>query len=600
MAEPAPRWRNRRLILRACLVAGVLAYGALLRFDAITLKYGPVERPALLKQLQDTRAPSSALRPPRVTWQPVPLVPHRDGPPTKYGSDPYTYLQYARQMRSFYAAHRREPLFPFATKAFLWLLDGQDVAVSFASASFSLLVVLATFVLGAYAFSYWVGLGAALGMAIEYDVVSWGVGGWRDDAFTLGVLLFALALLRYARAPGAPSAMLAGAAAGLACLVRITALSFVVPGFAWLWFCPVMPWRAKLRHLAAAVAAATVLVGPYLVNCWMAFGDPFHSINVHADVYRAAEGQAIESSQTAGEYLRAQWRSHPVRTLDTVVLGMTSYPFGNKWRGFEPWVGSAGRYLSWAAIAGMIVLLASGSGRLFLLVLAASLVPYAATWRLISDWRFTGHAYPFLLLAACLVFWQVVALAGPRRARAALDRITWKGTVRWGLVLAGLGLAIGAVVVLLPLATVREALDAGEAATIAAGPRDEAFFAEGWSRRTTDGNVTTRTSRGPRSTLRIPLPGTRAYDLMVRMDPVPRPRGEAPAGLPVVRLFMNGAPLDAIPLTWNQARVGAYATRISAPRVRAGLNRLAFVVEPTSVDYGAVRVWYVRVTPAPP
>ena len=83
----------------------------------------------------------------------MPTYPHRDGTATRYRSDPYTYLQYAREMRSFYAAHRREPLFPFVTKLFLWLLDQQDVAVSFASATFSVLAIVATYLLGATAFS---------------------------------------------------------------------------------------------------------------------------------------------------------------------------------------------------------------------------------------------------------------------------------------------------------------------------------------------------------------------------------------------------------------------------------------------------------------
>ena len=39
-------------------------------------------------------------------------------------------------MTSFYGAHFREPVFPFAVKSYLWLLDDQDVAVSFASATF--------------------------------------------------------------------------------------------------------------------------------------------------------------------------------------------------------------------------------------------------------------------------------------------------------------------------------------------------------------------------------------------------------------------------------------------------------------------------------
>ena len=131
----------------------VVIYGAFLRLDAITLRYGPVSRPSWLRTLQQTRGSASLLRPAGVTWTAVPTYPHRDGPPTHYVSDPYAYLQYAREMRSFYAAHRREPLFPFATKVFLRLLRNQDVAVSFASAASSVLAIIGTLALGWYAFS---------------------------------------------------------------------------------------------------------------------------------------------------------------------------------------------------------------------------------------------------------------------------------------------------------------------------------------------------------------------------------------------------------------------------------------------------------------
>ena len=102
---PSAAHRVGRALTAALLIA-IVAYGALLRFDALTLKYGPVRAPSWLRSLQQTRAPGSVLRPREVTWDPVPTYPHRDGPPTQYLSDPYTYLQYAREMSSFYAAHR--------------------------------------------------------------------------------------------------------------------------------------------------------------------------------------------------------------------------------------------------------------------------------------------------------------------------------------------------------------------------------------------------------------------------------------------------------------------------------------------------------------
>ncbi len=551
-------------ILRIGLVTLVVLYGMVLRFDALSLKYGAVDRPAWLHALQQSRAHRSLLRPDRVSWAPVTLVPHRDGTWTKYGSDPYTYLQYAREMRSFYAAHRREPLFPFVTKVFLRLLHQQDVAVSFASAAFSVLAVVATFLLGAYAFSYWVGLGAALALVVEYDVVSWGVDGWRDDAFACAVVLFALAMLRYARAPSSRSGIAVGIVGGLACLTRITSLSFVVPGMIWLYVTGCRPRKARLRELGLGAAVTAALVAPFIVNCWLVFGDPLYAINVHADIYRAAEGQSIQVSQTATEYLTSELRSRPVRTIDTVALGMTSYPFLNKWHGFDPWDPRLGRALAWAAVVGLVLFVGCGPGRLLLLVLAASLVPYAATWRLISDWRFTEHAYPFFLIAAGYGLWRIADLGRPSRLRTrARSKPVLGQLVFWGSVLSVLGAGTWIVTRVLPVLTVWESLRAHEAVTVSAGGRDASFFPAGWSTPVTEGNVTARRSQGAASVIRLLMPRLQGCDLTLRLDPFPRPPDGTTAGLPAVSVFVNEHPVGTIELMWNPARVGSYTIHLS-------------------------------------
>jgi 4-amino-4-deoxy-L-arabinose transferase-like glycosyltransferase len=245
----------RQAIVGALTVLVVL-YGAFLRFGAITLTYGSVSHPSWLRTVQHTREPSSVLRPPSVTWTAGPTYAHADGPYTRYVSDPYTYLKYAREMESCFAAHRREPVFPFVTKVFLTLLRNQDVAVSFASASFSVLAIVGTLAIGWYAFSWWVGLGAALVMAIEYDLVSAGIKGERDDAFMCAAVLAAYAMLRYARVPSRWNALLVGLAGGLACLVRITALSFVLPGLTLLLIASGGPWRERLKGMGLAALAA--------------------------------------------------------------------------------------------------------------------------------------------------------------------------------------------------------------------------------------------------------------------------------------------------------------------------------------------------------
>ena len=86
---------NRARALRIALLLLVIAYGALLRFDALTLTYGTVQSPGWLRALQESRGATSVLRPADFQWE------RWQG---RYISDPYTYLNFAREMRSFYAA----------------------------------------------------------------------------------------------------------------------------------------------------------------------------------------------------------------------------------------------------------------------------------------------------------------------------------------------------------------------------------------------------------------------------------------------------------------------------------------------------------------
>lgn len=565
----------------------MVLYGALLRLDALTLLRGPVERPAWLASLQQSRAAGSALRPAAITWPPA---------DTGYISDPATYLRYAREMRSFYAAHRREPVFPFATRVWLWLLDDQDVAVSFASAFFSVLAIAATCLLGASAFSRAVGLGAAGLLAIEYDVITWGVDGGRDDAFMCAVLLFAYAMLRGQRAPTRANLALLGVIGGIACLIRITSLSFVVPGLAWLLLASGGSWTARLQRAAVSALITGVIVAPFLINCWMAYGDPLYAINVHADVYRAAEGQAAGSSETAAQYLRGMAGHRPLRTLDTFVMGMTAYPFTNKWSGFAHWAPVLEVGLAWLALAGLVLFAGSPQGRLLLVVLAASLVPYAMTWKLVADWRFTVHAYPFFLIAAILPVTGCVALLRPSRwtTRPAVE---WRPIVRWlsiaGAVVAGVLL----VTRLLPVLTAREALAAYDEVTIMAGVRDESFFGDGWSRPRQQG-ITVRLSEGDESEVWIPLPRVQDYHLTIRLDPFPAPPVEAPIPLPRLHVFASGHPVATFDLQWNPTRVGAYDFRLSAASVTTGFTRLTLRARTPGDDAPAgIRLWYVRVRP---
>ena len=517
----------------------------------------------------------------------------------RYISDPYTYLIYAREMTSFYAAHRREPLFPFATKVSLWLLNDQDVAVSVTSAVFSLLAVWATFLVGRIAFSAPTGLLAALGMAVEMEVITWGVGGWRDDAFTCAVLLTLWALLRYGQRPNTSNGILLGLAGGAACLVRITAMSFFLPGLVALWWMLRQPVRARVLGLSRVALIATVVVAPFLVNCWRVYGDPLYAINVHADIYRATEGQTVQSSQTTREYLLSNMTSRPFEMIDTGVLGMTSYPFENKWTGFAPW----GRWwltvLPVMALAGLLLWLVTAQGRVMLIVLAGSLVPYAMTWRLIGDWRFTEHAYPFFLIAAAGLC--VTVLERCRHlSLATLRAYSGPSTRQLVAVMSAAGIALSAYWIVarwLPVAVAREALARGEEVTFAAGGRDRSFFTLGWSASQAAGNVTSRTTTGRTGVVQLPLLRGSTYEATFRIDPFPRPPATAETTLPTVRLFVNGQPAGRIALTWDPDRVGLYT--IALPAILSSTTTIELVPEEADGRPGSPKIllWYVRVHP---
>jgi hypothetical protein len=574
---------------RIALLALVVLYGALLRLDAISAKFDPVAAPRWLHRLEASRAGASGFRPHDMRWDAYPRFEHKDGPPSQYRSDPYTYLQYAREMTSFYAAHRREPLFPFVTRIWLWLLHGDDSAVSFASGAFSVLAIVLTFAVGRAAFSSTVGLAAAALWAIEFDAITWGTEGWRDDAFTCAVLLTALLMLRMARQPTVRSALMLGAAAGAACLIRITSLSFIVAGLAWLAMTSAAPARERLRTPAIAAAVMLLLVGPFLVNCWRTFGDPLYAINVHAGVYKATETEASGGDLSVREYIAAHLRSRPFQTIETFALGLTQYPFARKWAGFDVWHPRLGSILAAAAVLGLFLFTATAAGRLLLVVLIASLLPYALTWRLIADWRFTEHAYPIFLIAACSPIWFAVR-AWDGGGALWRDRVqTRRGLAIYGTVAAA-GLVVWLILTrLTPGLVFQETVGTMEPATIMAGERDASFFGRDWPTVVRTGTVTTRVATGARATIAVPLLAGVDYDVMLRVDPSTQPMqpGVAPAR---IQMLLNGRLIGACDPQSTPDRVGICRMVFPADGVRPGVNRLTLVLEQPS----GFRVWYLR------
>jgi hypothetical protein len=590
-------------VLPVLAVALVTGYGALLRLDALVEKYGSVERPRVAAFLTRTAAPlGERLRPYNAGWPPEtnPYV----------GGDPINYLRFAREMEHFYQGHVREPVFLALTRGFLWLLDDQDIGLSFASAAGSVLAIVGAYLLGAALMPRAAALAAALLVAVEFELITWSVDGWRDDTFMAAVLFAAWAFLRVRQAPTTVNALVLGLCGGAACLTRITSLSFLLPALVVLAVDEgPPPRRERLRALAIAAAMMTLVVAPYLISCAVSTGDPLIAINYHTVYYRHGEGLPTDQAMSATDYIAAKFAESPVAAFDTGFLGIFIEPFITKWRGLPPVLGSIRELLVWSAPAGLFLMAFTPAGRLLLALLFASLLPYAWTWNIGGGnaWRFTMHAYPIYMVAAFYAVTCVVAGAKTLvTAPGELLNKPTRGRAAWALAVCILAALVPAVYRFMPWLVIREAVRRGEDVNIETGPRDRLFYRSGWSPPHDDG-VIVRVSQAERVRVHLPLTAGTAYELALRIDPV------APEAQRAVSVLFNGQLVARLDLTWDPERFGSYRLRIQPHQVRAGRNELTLVPDmlvpatragprfswlPDNQQIG-LRLWYVRVLPNP-
>lgn len=575
----------------------VVGYGALLRFEAFHRAYGPLAGGPRLLAVQQTAADLAAhVRPSSIDW-PRASMPYRH--------DAKSYLDSARAMEhfyDFYEARLREPLFVFSTKVGLWLTGGQDIAVSLVSSIFGLLLVPATYVLGRSLGGVVVGLLAALLVAIEPQLIETGVRGYRDDLFSLLTVLFALACLGLYRRPSWTTAVLAGTIGAGACLTRITALTLVLPGLAAVVACG---GRARRRETAgpAVVAGGLValLIAPFLVNCWITFGDPLYAIDWHSAFYERRSNVEKTGEPGAVDFLWRQFAAAPLVTIDSALRGVTHHPWANKWTELgRHWGGALASALKWLCLAGLLMWLWFTEGRLVLAVLAGSMVPFVFTWEAFTAWRFTQHTYPFYMAAAAF------AAVRPIRWGIALARNghSWwadlRGVFGRALLTMGVVLSFFAVVALLPPLIVYQQLTHGQAASVGGDqrtifmlPREAFFFAgNGWSGPQTEGNITFHEPGGERGRLRVPMSANYAYRCLVRLEPMPPGGGPGVVELRLNewsgRMSLERVP-DGLPRYWVTIPQGVAKT---------GVNRLELVAPGRSGP--AFRFWFVRFFPLSP
>ena len=358
---------------------------------------------------------------------PPPVYPHKDSPPSRYNSDPYTYLKGARELTSFYEAQWREPAFLFAVKTMLALMHDQDVAVSFTSVAFAVLAVWLTYVLGAALWSRPVGLLAALGLAIDRDAAWFSSQGWRDDAYVAAVIAgIYLSLRCWRRAREAPRFVHVGSMA-------IDVL-YLEAGHFWAQqpdsSCSCGSWRCRffcLRRSSSSRRCAGTGGAGRRSRAWALQRQHLSRRRTSSIAGASTAIRSTPSTFTATSIAlpkanrkRAKARSRtsvtrlrrgPYATIDTIARGLTVYPFSNKWNGVDAWHKGVGGIVAVLAIAGMTVLVFVPAGRLVLFLAVASLLPFSLTWQVDPNWRFTAHVLPVLLIAAAVAV-SVIARIG--------------------------------------------------------------------------------------------------------------------------------------------------------------------------------------------
>lgn len=519
------------------LVSAVSVVAAVLRIEALVAGYGPLPLGPSLEALQRWIAGLGPwLHGGRLVW----------GRMDPHAGDPIAYLNNARAMTWFYEGRAREPVFNIATKWWLWLVNDADIGVSAASTTFSILCVPATYLLGRVAFGRTAGLLAAAVVAIDSTMIGWGVQGWRDDAFTLFVLLVAAAGILFRKRPSAWHAALLAIATALALLTRLTSLSFVAPAFVVLAFSMAADHndhrerRAALTRLAAAAAVAAALVAPYLINCWVRYGDPLVAVNRNTTFYRERAGLDASEPLAVHAYLASRMTDRPAATVDTALEGLTAYPFRNKFDTLAPWGPVLPAVLPGLALLGLLAWPWSATGRFLLVMLVGSLAPYAFTWEIPGggEWRFTMHAYPLYLLAVTSAV--VFVVHAVRTVRSLRPDRQWTTRAGISLMVATAGVAV---LLWLPYPRIRESLALDGQATLAPHWRDRVFFRRGWhgpGGRDGEG----RTSVGHIAEVHLPLVPGSAYRLSVDVAPAV----EVPDTTLHLRVSVNGRQLAWQPI----------------------------------------------------
>jgi hypothetical protein len=337
-----------------------------------------------------------------------------------------------------------------------------------------------------------------------------------------------------------------------------------------------------------------VVLAPYIVSCAVAFGDPFHAVNAHTGFYRLRQGLPATTSINWLQFIRES--QSPRKTLDTLLVGLTLYPFENKWNGLDYMIPGLGSFLAVAAVLALLVWAIQPVGRMLLLLLVTSLAPYAFTWEILGggEWRFTLHSYPLYLVASACLLVSAARLIRPGPTSA---HLRWRTLVRHGVIVIAIAVAIGGLLIGSRAMSIRDTLASGGSVTIMSGMRDAPFLGSGWSLPMHEGNTVQRETRASVAHLQFPLAGPSRCNVLLRVSPA------CPTSDPLtVDVLVNGRPFAQVEVPWRDKRMGRTDIRVPAAATRAGTNTVSLRPEPRPENAdrcaGRLRLWYFSFQPS--
>ncbi len=226
--------------------------------------------------------------------------------------DAVVYRHLAMTLPSPYETGIREPGWPWLVRAWFTVFGSSEAALRTST------VMLSTALIGLV---WWagrqlsgrpsIGLIASLFVAWSDALVRQSPSGLRLEAWSIALVSFGYVAFARAWNPRRTSMLLAISGAAVM-LINLASITAVVPLIAY------AAWRGRLGLRRATLIYAVVLavLVPHWTHEQNAYGDPFHSTNVHAVFYRNHEfvrsGHRCDGCPTPAQYALNAYAGRPV------------------------------------------------------------------------------------------------------------------------------------------------------------------------------------------------------------------------------------------------------------------------------------------------